>query len=240
MHKRKNSGLSLVELMVSITVAMIISIGALYVYSGQLRTFFQTARKEQTTQEAAAAFEIISSLLRQAEICLSCSPQQTVAMTYPTGISNPNATTTLQAANDSIQVDFTVPSGYSIWPNDSTPYTNNAIRLEWSAASGILYVSAGASVTDTSSSRTLIPLAGNSGNLNTRVINFDVWPMVVDAAGAVATGAAGDKPTAGYRIVLTSRVGAPDATYTNPLDPTGALKNYRTVTYESTVLSRNW
>lgn len=227
--------------MVSITVSMIISIGALYVYSGQLRTFFQVARKEQTTQEAAAAFEAISSLLRQAEICLSCSPQQTVAITYPTGITNPNAATTLQTINDSIQVDFTVPSGYSIWPNDSSPYTNNAIRLEWTAANGVLYVSAGASVSDASSSRTRIPLAGHTGNLNTRVVNFDVWPMTVNATGAVAAGGtAGDKPTAGYRIVLTARVGSSDATYTNPLDPTGVLKNYRTVTYESTVLSRNW
>ncbi|MBI5658216.1 MAG: type II secretion system protein [Nitrosomonadales bacterium] len=234
-------GFSLVEMMVAVTVAMIMSIGVLYLYSGQVRTFSQTARKAQTTQEAQSAFEAIARLVRQAEMCLTCITQQTMGIAYPGGASNPNAAGTLQLAGDSVQIDFTVPSGYDIWPNTASPHTDNAIRIEWSAATNMVQVSAGASVADAAGARTPITIAGTSGNMNTKIINLDVWPMVVDAAGAVAAGAsATSKPTAGYRLTMTARVGTADGTYTNPLDPTGPLKNYRTVTYERIILPRNW
>ncbi len=237
MYKRSHSGFSLVELMVAITVAMILSIGVLYVYSGQTRTFNQVARKQQTAAAAAAAFEVVTSLMRQAEICLiissSCTTVQQIDFTYPVGPTNPNAATTLQTANDSLTISFDVPSGFNIWPNSTSPYTDNTITLSWDSADGILYAQAGA--------QTAVALVGASGNLNTKIINFDVWPMVVDAAGAVTEGASvTSKPTAGYRVVLTARVGTADSTYTNPLDNAGPLKNYRTLTYESTILSRNW
>lgn len=237
MCKQRHSGFSLVELMVAITVSMILSIGALYVYTGQTRTFYQVARKQQTAQEVAAAFEVITSLLRQAEMCLvvsfSCTAVQPITITYPAGVANPNPATTLQADNDSIAVSFVVPGGYYIWPNSAAPYADNTITLRWSSTDGVLYAQAGA--------QAAVPLAGAGGNMNTRIVNFDVWPMVVDASGAVTRGAlVTTKPTAGYRVVLTARTGAPDATYTNPLDIAGALKNYRTVTYEGIILSRNW
>lgn len=239
---RKNVlGLSLVELMISVTIAMIMSIGVLYLYAGQVRTFSQVARKEQTTQEAQSAFEVIAGLVRQAEMCLACTPQQTIGIIYPAGVSNPNAASSVQLANDSVQIDFTVPSGYPIWPNDTGTFTNNAIRIDWSAATNVVQVSAGASVTDAAGARTPIAIAGASGNMNTKVVNLDIWPMAVSATGAVTAGAtATDKATAGYRLTLTARVGTADATYTNPLDPAGPLKNYRTVTYERIILPRNW
>lgn len=239
---RKNVlGLSLVELMISVTIAMIMSIGVLYLYAGQVRTFSQVARKEQTTQEAQSAFEVIAGLVRQAEMCLTCTPQQTIGIIYPAAVSNPNAASSVQLANDSVQIDFTVPSGYPIWPNDTGTFTNNAIRIDWSAATNVVRVSAGVSVTDATGARTPIAIAGASGNMNTKVVNLDIWPMVVSATGAVTAGAtATDKATAGYRLTLTARVGTADATYTNPLDPAGPLKNYRTVTYERIILPRNW
>lgn len=234
-------GVTLVEMMVAVTISMIISIGVLIVYAGQVRTFSQTARKAQTSQEAQSAFDVIAGLVRQAEMCLTCPTQQTIGLTYPGGVANPNAASTTQLTGDSVQIDFTVPSGYNIWPNITAPYTNNAIRIEWTLASNVIEVSAGASVADAASSRTPIVIAGSSGNMNTKIVNLDIWPMVVDAAGAVTTGAlATTKPTAGYRITLTARVGTSDSSYTNPLDPTGPLKNYRTVTYERIVLPRNW
>ncbi|MDP1996847.1 MAG: prepilin-type N-terminal cleavage/methylation domain-containing protein [Gallionella sp.] len=239
---RKNiRGFSLIEMMIAVTIAMIMSIGVLLIYAGQVRTFSQTARKAQTTQEAQSAFEVIAGLVRQAEMCLTCITQQTMGLTYPAGVANPNAAGTLQLAGDSVQIDFTVPSGYYIWPNITDPYTNNAIRIEWSAATNLVQVSAGASVADAAAMRTPIAIAGASGSMNTKIVNLDIWPMVVDAAGAVTAGAlATTKPTAGYRIAMTARVGTADTTYTNPLDPNGALKNYRTVTYERIILPRNW
>jgi prepilin-type N-terminal cleavage/methylation domain-containing protein len=244
MSKRTHvSGFSLIELMIAITVALILSVAVMYIYGGQVRTFSQIARKEQTGQEARSAFEILNSLVRQAEVCLaaSCTPQQTIAITYPGAISNPNATTTLQTSNDSVQIDFTVPSGYYIWPNDTSPYTNNAIRIEWSSTDNIVYVSAGASLTDTAASRTRIPLAGASGGMNTKIVNLDLWPQIVSATGVISD-AAGvtDKSTAGYRLAMTARVGTADSTYTNRLDPNGPLKSYRTVTYQRAIIPRNW
>lgn len=239
---RKNmQGLSLVELMVSITVAMIMSIGVLYLYAGQIRTFSQVARKEHTTQEAQSAFDVLANALRQAEMCLVCAPQQTMGVTYPAGVANPNASTTLAVVNDSVQIDFTVPTGYAIWPNNVSPYTNHAIRINWSAADNQVKISAGSSVADAATLRAPVVLAGATGNQNTKIVNLDVWPMVVSAAGVVSPAAAvTDKATAGFKLSMTARVGTADSSYTNPLDTTGPLKNYRTVTYERVILPRNW
>lgn len=224
---RKNMlGASLIEMMIAVTIAMIMSIGVLLIYAGQVRTFSQTARKAQTTQEAQSAFEVIAGLMRQAEMCLTCTTQQTMGLTYPGGVVNPNAAGTLQLAGDSVQIDFTVPSGYYIWPNTTAPYTNNAIRISWSLATNVVQVSAGASVADAAAARTPITIVGASGNMNTKIINLDVWPMVVDAAGAVTVGASATvKPTAGYGITMTAQVGSADA---------------KTVTYERIILPRNW
>lgn len=237
------AGFTLIEMMVSLTIAMLISVGVMFLYAGQVQMFSQVARKEFTVQEAQSAFDMISSVLRQAEVCReagSCAPVQTVAVTYPTGVTNPNDANTgnpMHLTGDALTVDFTIPSGYNIWPNTTSPYTNNAIRLIWSGDA--LTISNGASTADPASGRVPVVLAG--GSANTKIINFDVWPMVVDNAGAVTRGvAATDKPTAGYRLTLSARVGAADGSYTNPRDPTGALKNYRTVTYERIVLPRNW
>ncbi len=209
---RKNMlGVSLIEMMISVTIAMIMSIGVLLIYAGQVRTFSQTARKAQTTQEAQSAFEVIAGLVRQAEMCLTCTTQQTMAITNP--------------AASSVQVDFTVPSGYYVWPNTTPPYTNNAMRIEWSNASSAVQVSAGASVADAVAARTPIVLAGASGSMNTKIANLAVWPMVVNAGVVTAGALATTKPTAGYRITMTARVGTADA---------------KTVIYERIILPRNW
>ena len=125
-------GQSLVEMMISLVIAMMLSIVAMYLYSGQLRTFYHNARKQQTTEEVQAAFETITSLLREAEMCLSCATPQQIAISYPAGVANPNALKTPYLANDGISLDFTVPAGYAIWPNLTAPYANNAMHLSWS------------------------------------------------------------------------------------------------------------
>lgn len=245
MIKRCHSGFSLIELMVAVTIAMSLSVAVMVVYAGQVRTFSQVARKEQTSQESRSAFEVISNLVRQADLCLSadtsrCPTNLSIGLTYPGGVTNPNPATTLQNANDSIQIDFVVPSGYEIWPNNTPPYSNNAIRIEWDSADGIIWISAGASVADGARAGR-VELAGGSGNMNTQIINLDLWPQQISAAGTASDAAAANaKPTAGYRFSLTARVGTRDSTFTNALDPTGPLKNYRTITYQRNIIPRNW
>lgn len=238
MHKQ--TGYTLIEMMVSITVAMLLSIATVYVYSGQVGTFYHTARKQQTTAELQAAFENVTNLLRQAEMCLTCNPAQMIAINYPAGVANPNGPQTLSLANDSISLDFTVPQGYAIWPNDAAPYLNNAIHLVWSRTSGTLTLSNGADVA-TAQAAPGIDIAGSTGRMNTRIINFDVWPLAIGAGLApVPGGSATAKPVAGYHVVMTARVGSRDPNYINNFDPNGPMRNYRTVTYEADVLPRNW
>ncbi len=137
MHKQnRQSGYTLVELMISLTVAMLISVAALYIFSGQVRTFFNHARKQQTTDEVQAAFEAVTTLLRQAEMCLTCATPQQIRITYPAGIANPNSASAPSITGDSISLDFSVPGGYPIWPNTTAPYTNNVMNLSWSQTTG--------------------------------------------------------------------------------------------------------
>lgn len=238
MHRLR--GHTLIEMMVAVTIAMIISIGVMYLYSGQVHTFYHTARKQQTTEEVQAAFEAITTLLREAEMCLSCTPAQQIAITYPAGPANPNGARTPYLANDGISLDFTVPAGYAIWPNDTAPYANNAMHLTWSQAGGTVQLASGSSMA-AAQAASAVAIAGSTGRLNTRIVNLDVWPLVVGAGNAPTAGAAAtDKPTAGYHVVMTARVGASDPSYINQLDQNGAMRNYRTVTYEADILPRNW
>ncbi len=237
---RKHGGHTLIEMMVALTIAMTVSIATMLLYSGQVHTFYHTARKQQTTEEIQAAFEAVTNLLRQAEMCLTCNPAQQVSITYPPGIANPNGAKTPYTANDSIDLDFTVPIGYAIWPNATAPYANNALHLSWSQANGTLLLSNGAN-TAAAQAAPAIVIAGSTGNMNTRIVNFDVWPLTVGATNAPASGtSSGAKPIAGYHVVMTARVGAIDTSYTNQLDPNGPMRNYRTITYEADILPRNW
>ncbi len=238
---RRNRGYTLVEMMVAITIAMVVSIATIYLYTGQVRTFYHTARKQQTTEEIQAAFETVTTLLRQAEMCLTCNPAQQISIIYPAGIANPNGPQTLHQANDAIDLDFTVPAGYAIWPNDAAaPYANNAMHLSWSQAGGTLLLSSGPTMAAAQAASSVV-IAGSTGRMNTRIVNFDVWPQVVGVGNLPTAGAsATTKPTAGYHVVMTARVGASDLDYVNRLDPNGAMRNYRTVTYEADILPRNW
>lgn len=230
----RQAGHTLVELMVSLLVAMLISVAALYLFGGQMHSFYHHARKQQASGEAQAAFEAITTLLRQAEICLTCATVQQITITYPGGVTNPNAANTPYLAGDAISLDFTVPAGYAIWPNNTAPYANNAIHLGWSQASGTVKLGSGPDAATATAAASAI--AGSNGNLNTHIVNLDVWPLTTAGAGAGAA----DKPNAGYHVVMTAREGAKDMNYTNPLDPQGPMQHYRTVTYEADILPRNW
>lgn len=237
---RKQNGHTLIEMMVALTLAMVISIATIYLYSAQVRLFYHTARKQQTAEEIQAAFELVTNLVRQAEMCLTCNPAQQISIAYPAGIANPNGAQAPYLANDGISLDFTVPSSYAIWPNNTAPYSSNAMHLAWSQASGTLLLSNGPN-TAAAQAASGVVIAGSTGRLNTSIVNFDVWPLTVGAGNVPAAGtSAADKPTAGYHVVMTARVGASDSTYVNQLDPNGAMRNYRTITYEADILPRNW
>ncbi len=239
--KNLQAGMSLVELMVSVTISMILSIAAISLYAAQMRTFGTTDKREHTEQEVRNTANHIGNLLRQAIICTSpqCTPVTPLAISYFGGGRNGNV---LRTIGKSVQLDFYLPAGYPVWPNDVAPYNNNAIRLSWSAASGKVSIS---SAPDVLSLPAAVPQV-IAGNANSRLINFDFWPIQADGSTpatstACDTASSAGCPYGGYELSLTARVGVADSTYTNPLDPTDAqgLKNYRTITFTSRVFPRN-
>ncbi len=240
MNRRRHlHGFTLIEMMVSVTIALLLSIAVIFLYVGQTQVFAQAARKDQMSQEVVQGYEVLSRLLRQAQICLDATlcGGSIVTVTPSYGSGARNSVSSLELSNDNLQLDFTIPAGYSIWPNSTAPYNNNSIRISWSNSGANAYqivVRSGASFAALGDP---IVLIGANDAYNTRIINLDVWPL---QANGTAAGAATDRPDGGYQLTMTGRVGPADPGYVNSLDATGPLKNYRTVSFVSTVFPRNW
>lgn len=225
------AGVTLIEMMIALVISMLITIAAMSAYVGQSRVVVHQARKDQASQTDALAYEVLSRLLRHAET-------GSISITYPAGVS-PNASSAPEIASDSITVDFTLPSGYAIWPNDVSPYADKAVRLSWSNSGANAYQVriAKAATTAGLGTATFSTVAGNNEGSNARIINLDYWPLQSDGRTLQAT--AGSSADGGYRLTLTTRAGIPDPGYINPQDPTGSLKNYRTASVTGVVVPRN-
>ncbi len=102
-------GFTLIELMISVTLASLLSLAVVAAYSNQAATFVNQGRSNQATEDGRDAFTVLSGLIRQA-ISSSLTINQTVAQTT---------------------IDFQIPPGFPIWPNTTPPYDRNAIRILW-------------------------------------------------------------------------------------------------------------
>lgn len=237
---RAQKGFGLVEMMVALLISLLVAYGITTVLIDEARVTQQMTGKDRSSQEASMGFDIVADLISQAEICLySCATVQQISISYPVGPTNPNPAGSLSQASDSIQIDFTIPSGFNIWPNNVVPYTNNAIRINWLQSNGLVTLSAGASVSDAAGVRTPIVIAGSSDNMGYKIANLDLWPMSSASGNITVAGAIGDKPVGGYVLSMTTRSPTKDTSYTNPKD-NGLLKNYRTVTISKSIIPRNW
>lgn len=235
MHGRNRlSGVTLIEMMIALVISMLITIAAMSAYVGQSRVVVHQARKDQASQTDTLTYEVLSRLLRHAQTGL-------ISITYggAGAAAAPNASSVLEVASDSITVDFTLPSGYAIWPNDVSPFTNNAVRLTWSNTGTNAYQVriANAATTAGLGTATFTTVAGSNDGSNARIINLDYWPLQGDGRSLQAT--AGSSADGGYRLTLTTRAGIADPGYTNPQDPNGSLKNYRTSSIMGVVVPRN-
>lgn len=234
--KLQQSGLSLIELMIAATIAMIMSIAAISIYINQMKTYVQTSRKEMTEQDARAVSVRLQQLLRQAVICTNntvaptCSPIVPITVSYK-GATAPLASSALSVAGKSVQVVFELPAGYAIWPNTTAPYSNKQVTLDWTNKAG-----AAQEQVRISNGGVTHVLSGDSSN--TKIINLDFWPLNADGSrGATATTVA----VGGYLLNLTARIGVADLSYINQKDPNNALgfQHYRTVTFDTRILPRN-
>lgn len=228
---RLAKGHTLIEMMVSLTLASLVLVGAISLFMAQAGVIHSETHRDQTAQEAQVAFDILSRLLRQAQA-------DSISIAYTGSSAAPNDQGTLEETADAVRIDFTVPPGYPIWPADGV---DNAIRIAWSnepgAAEPRAIRIASANTVSTLADNDLLTLAGgDSGNTIPRVINLDFWPLRdVNTLQPNSN----DPPLAGYLLSVTVRTAVADASYTNPQDPSGPLRHYRTYTAAGVVAPRN-
>lgn len=231
---KTQAGLTLIEMMIALVIGMLVTLASIYVYLGQSRVVVHQARKEQANQAGSIAFEVLSRLLRHAEVGAT-------VIAYPGSgaAAQPNTAAVPELAGDGVTVDFVLPSGYDIWPNDTAPYTDTAIRIGWSNSGADAYrirIAKAASVAALGAA-TLTPVAGANSGPDARIVNLDFWPLQSD--GRTLQASASDAASGGYRLTLTTRAGLADPGYVNPNDANGPLKHYRTTSIVGVVASRN-
>jgi len=189
---RRNQGFTLVEVMISITVASMLSLAVVSAYSTQAGTYMSQGRNSQSVEDGREIYMMLNRLFRQAE-------NSSISITQ-------NATSTT--------VDFTVPSGFSIWPNTTAPYALNAIRVAWSStgANANQVMISSANALGGLGAAPSVALAGSNTGRNTRVIGLTMTALA----------------PAGYTLAVTTRAGATPAGMTT----TGT-------TFDGLVLPRN-
>jgi len=183
--------------------------------------------------DAQQIYRVLGEFVKQAEICTSCVPAKTLDITYGTAVS-PNPNGQLSLANDSINLEFILPSGYKVWPNDISPYDATAVRFAWNNTTGaatIANASDKASL-DAVTPQSLVKVTTRSSKL----LNIDLWPL--DTSGSLKSDVT-NSPDGGYRLCVATRPPMPDTNYTNP-DDSGDFMHYRTAKVCGTIFPRNW
>jgi hypothetical protein len=89
----------------------------------------------------------------------------------------------------------------SIWPNSQAPYDKNVMRLTWKNYGSDKYQVL-IELDDGSGFETPILLAGGDAGGNTRIINFDLWPLNADGARQANVT---DAPAGGYQMTISTR-----------------------------------
>ncbi len=155
---RASHGFTLIELMISITLASLLSLAVIAAYSNQAATFVNQGRSNQATEDGRDAFTVLSGLIRQAI---------TSTLTI-----NQSATQTI--------IDFQIPPGFPVWPNTTAPYDRNAIRILWSntgAAANQIRIASATSL-GALPAAPLVTLVGSTAGANTRITHLPLTPQV--------------------------------------------------------------
>lgn len=147
-------GFTLIEMMISIVVASLLSIAVINTFTSQSSMYTNQSQRNRMANDGRDAYEVISRLLRQSE----------------------SSSIVTATSGTTFTLDFEVPEGFSVWPNTTAPYSNNAIRLQWdSAGNNANQIRiANASSIGGLGGAALTTLVGNSTGSNTQIINFDV------------------------------------------------------------------
>ncbi len=216
----KQAGFTLVELLVTTVIASLMMVAIVSSFLSQTAAMNHEALRDQMSQEARMGYEVIARLLRQAR-------QASI------GIDN--------GAANVFSVDFELPAGYAIWPNNVAPYNRNFVRLRWTSdvngnlpmAISIANATSGPGLNGAAAET----LLGSNADKLVGIIGFEVWPLAAD--GVTKQAAATDPPDGGYRLELIARAGSADPGYTNPDYVGTELENFRTFSVGGVVTPRN-
>jgi prepilin-type N-terminal cleavage/methylation domain-containing protein len=148
-NKNNSFGFTLVELMVSLAVGSLVSLAAVSAFTAQSSVIVEQTMRMQAEEQGREVHAVLTRLLRQAH--RSSLPTST--------------------ATDVI--DFTVPAGVPIWPNEQAPYSDNAIQIKYDAAAHTISIGNGAPADNISA---LTVLSGNSSGTNPRIIAMSLKP----------------------------------------------------------------
>jgi len=154
--RKSNLGFTLAELMISLAVGSLISLAAVSAFTAQSAVIVEETLRMQTEEQGREVHAVLTRLLRQAH--RSSLPQSTVTD----------------------EIDFTVPGGVAIWPNDqAVPYDKNAIRIIFDSGAFTISIGnsapiPGAALKDLTV--TPIVLSGDSSGTNPRIIAMTLTP----------------------------------------------------------------
>lgn len=186
MNRKHVQGFTLIEMMISIVVASLLSIAVVNTFTSQSSMFTTQSQRNRMANDGRDAYEVISRLLRQAE-----------ASSIATSISAGSTT-----------IDFTIPAGFPVWPNTTAPYDNNAVRLQWSSSgnhANRVRIGTASSIAALSSAE-LATLAGDTSGSNTQIIDLELTKDASNAYSLALTARAGSNgPSSTFQGMVMPR-----------------------------------
>lgn len=116
---RTNKGFTLVELMVGMVIGLLVSAAAVSAFLAHTRTVYQQVGYNQAAEDINEAYAVLYRLLLQAQ-------RSSIAISTTQSGGNPASTT----------IDLALPAGFPVWPNQTSPWTSNWVRIAWSKSGG--------------------------------------------------------------------------------------------------------
>jgi len=228
--KKRSLGFSLAELMVATTIATLMSMAVLAVYINQTSSVLTETERDTSIQEANRAFDKVSRLLRQAE-----KKSIKFAGTSNTKYNDEN---TPEISDDALTINFMLPNGFNIWPNNQEPFDKNKISIRWTnqidtAHQHAIQIANGVNFDALGNYDTI---AGGADENDNRIVNLDIWPLLNQNTIQSNLSQAANS---GYVLKVTSKTAHKDMSFTNPDESNTAQKNYRTFTVTGIIAPRN-
>lgn len=199
--KKAMQGVGMIEILVGIVISSLLTIAVITVYMSQNVMFKQQSSRNFAAADTWDVYSLVAGIMRHAQI-------NGFDIDYGVGELNSDDPFEIElldddfaVQNDEITINFSVPTGMSIWPNDVAPFDRNIMRMTWRNNGTDSFRIEIATDNGAGFSDPVILAGGNEGG-NTRIINFDVWPM---SAQGQRQPNVDSPPIGGYQVVISTR-----------------------------------